>query len=46
MEESSNADEFLVLYFDDQPNLKTWVRCYYPPQRVSLLCFEALSLSA
>ncbi|EFN52069.1 hypothetical protein CHLNCDRAFT_139316 [Chlorella variabilis] len=24
MEESSNADEFLVLYFDDQPNLKTW----------------------
>lgn len=26
MDAPQNADEFLILYFDDQPNLKTWVR--------------------
>jgi hypothetical protein len=25
MDEPRNADEFLLLYFDDQPNLQTWV---------------------
>lgn len=27
MDEKKNEEEFLILYFDDQPDLLTWVGC-------------------